>query len=227
MPDLESLGLSEESVPQVDWDAPEAGKTPPPVYPGLWRLKFKVSDNQDEWFDAVEREVIKGKPETKRKFLELTYAPDVVADSQDRPVANEDGSAITLGPQRANTFLSPKMKIHQLGELIRSMGVRIEGSLLAKQENGKSVIHNTVAQLNGQATFQAEIIWRAYFKSTETTVSTHPRKKAGELPWPKDAQGQFEMLATNPQTGEKAYGYAEIARVKLPASAGSEGNIGG
>lgn len=225
MPDLSSLGLNEEAAPQVDWDAPEAGKQPPPVYPGAYTLRFRLGDNPEEWFDAVEREVIKGKPESKRKFLELTYEPEVVADSQGRPLANEDGSPLKLGPQRANTFQNAKMRINQLAELIRSMGVRLEGNFLAKEDNGKTVIENAVAQLNGNATFQAEIIWRAYFKSTDTTVSSHPRsKKSGELLWPRNAAGELELLAKNPSTGETAYGYAEIARVKMPTAA--EANMG-
>mgnify|MGYP001296027481 CR=1 FL=1 len=210
MPDLNSLGLTEDAAPQVDWDAPEAGKTPPCVFPGLYTLRFKLGDDPDNWFDAVEREVIKGNPESKRKFLELTYEPEVIANSQGMPIAAEDGSTLRLPPQRANTFLSPKMRINQLSELLRAMGVRVEGNLLSQ-------IGGIVKELDGKATFQAEIIWRAYFKSTDTTVSTHPRsKKSGELLWTRNAEGLPDMLAKNPQTGETSYGYPEIARVKLP-----------
>lgn len=217
MPELNSLGLNEDAAPQVDWDAPEAGRQPPPVFPGTYTLKFRMPENPDDWFDAVERATQKddkGNPveSSKKKFLELTCEPEVVADVENRPLANDDGSPIKLGPQRFNTFLSPKMHIHQLAELLRSMGVRIEGSI-------KDQILKVCKKLDGTATFKAEIIWRAYFKSTGTTISTHPRsKKSGELLWPRDAQGVPEMLCKNPQTGETAYGYAEIARVKLPTA---------
>ncbi len=215
MPDINSLGLNEEAAPQVDWDAPEAGKTPPPVYPGVYLLRFRMPENHDEWFDKVEREVIRDKPESKRAFLEMTYVPEVVADDQGRPLAAEDGSPLTLGPQRANTFMSPKMRIHAIAELLRGMGVRVEGSLLQQ-------IDGICKQLNGTGTFLAELIWRTYFKSTDTTFSTHPRgKKSKELIWPRNAQGVPELLVKNPATGETAYGYVEVARVKLPTSASS------
>lgn len=213
MPDLRSLGLTEDAAPQVDWEAPPPGMTPPPVTPGSWWLKFVMPEKEEDWFDAVEREVVKGNPTTKRKFLEMTIEPEVVADNLKRPVANEDGSAIKLGPQRFNTFMSPKMRIHQLGELLRAVGVRIDGSIVEQ-------IAGVAKQLNGQALFEAEVIWRAYFKSTDTTVSTHPRgKKSGELLWPRAADGSWELMATNPSTGEKAFGYATISSVKVPTSA--------
>lgn len=222
--DLNKLGLTEEAAPEVDWDAPEGGKTPPSVYPGKYTLLFRLPEDPEEWFDAVERDVVRGDPKTKRKFLELTYVPDVVADSQGRPIAAEDGSPLKLGPQRVNTFMSAKMRINQMAELIRAMGVRLEGNFMALQANGKTLIENAVVELDGKATFTAEVIWRAYFKTTETTISTHPRgKKSGELLWPRGADGIPEMMATNPSTGEKAYGYAEVARVHMPTSAVAEG----
>jgi len=219
MPELNSLGLTEDAAPQIDWDAPPPGMTPPPVVPGTWLLKLVMPENTEDWFDAVERNVIKDNPTSKRRFLEVTIEPEVVADSLNRPVANEDGSPLKLGPQRFNTFMSPKMRIHRLGELLRGMGVRIEGSI-------KDQIGDVMKQLNGQATFTAEIIWRAYFKSTDTTVSTHPRgKKSGELLWPRAADGSWELMAKNPSTGESAYGYAEIANIKLPTSANGNENM--
>jgi len=218
MPEL-SLNLNEDAAPQIDWDAPPPGMTPPPVVPGTWLLKLVMPENTEDWFDAVERNVIKDNPTSKRRFLEVTIEPEVVADSLNRPVANEDGSPLKLGPQRFNTFMSPKMRIHRLGELLRGMGVRIEGSI-------KDQIGDVMKQLNGQATFTAEIIWRAYFKSTDTTVSTHPRgKKSGELLWPRAADGSWELMAKNPSTGESAYGYAEIANIKLPTSANGNENM--
>lgn len=205
MPDLASLGLTEDAFPVVDWDAPEAGKTPPPIYPGSYKLLFAMPEDKDSWFDVVEREVVKGQP--KRKILEVTYQPKVIADAQGRPVADPDsGEQIQLGPQRVNTYLSPKMRIHSLAELLRAMGV--------SGIDIKTDLEPTLTKLDGNGVIDsAEVVWRAYFKSTQTTVSTSPRKKAGELPWPRDAQGNPELMATNPQTGEKAYGYAEVVRV--------------
>jgi hypothetical protein len=210
MPDLASLGLTEDAFPTVDWDAPEAGKSPPPVYPGSYKLLFAMPEDKDNWFEVVEREVVKGQP--KRKILEVTWQPKVIADAQGRPVADPDtGEQITLGPQRANTYLSPKMRIHSLAELLRAMGV--------SGIDIKTQLESTLVQLDGKGVIEsAEIVWRTYFKSTQTTVSTAPRKKAGELPWPRDAQGNPELMAVNPSTGEKAYGYAEVVRVHAPAA---------
>src|SRR6266576_562375 len=131
MPNLNELGLNEDAAPPIDWDAPEAGRTPPPVYPGLYTLRFRLPENTEDWFDGVEREVIRGNPASKRKFLELTYEPEVLADGQGRPLAAEDGSTLHLGPQRANTFMSAKMRIHALAELLRAMGVRLEANFMA------------------------------------------------------------------------------------------------
>jgi len=222
MPDLRSLNLNEDAAPQVDWDSPPPGMQPPPVTPGVWYLKLVMPENKEDWFDGVERATLKdaqgkGIPSSVRKFLEVTIVPEVVADNQKRPVAAEDGSPLKLGPQRFNTFKSPKMNIHRLAELLRGCGVRIEGSILEQ-------VDSVFTQLNGQAIFEAEVIWRAYFKSTDTTVSTHPRgKKSGELVWPRAADGNWELMATNPSTGEKAYGYAEIANIKLPTAASGSG----
>lgn len=220
MPDLNSLGLNESSAPVVDWDAPEAGKTPPAAFPGRYLFLFKLPETSSDWFDKVEREVVKNQPTSKRTFLELTCTPGIVAailpDGTQQPVFAEDQSMIILGPQRFNMYMSPKMRIHRLAELLRAMGVREERNLLSKEENGLTVIENLVRALDGKAQFDAEGIWRAYFKSTDTTISTAPRKKGGELAWPRDAQGNYELLATNPATGEKAYGYFEISSLHVP-----------
>lgn len=224
MPDLNSLGLNESSAPEVDWDAPEAGKTPPAAMPGRYIFRFKLGEDKDGWFDKVNREVVKNQPTSKRDFLELTCVPEIVAavlpDGTQQPVADpESGEPIKLGPQRFNMYMNAKMRIHRLAELLRAMGVREERNLLSKGESGATVIEELVTALNGNATFDGEGIWRAYFKSTSTTISTHPRKKAGELDWPRDAQGNYELLATNPATGEKAYGYFEITAVHVPTQA--------
>ena len=40
-----------------------------------------------------------------------------------------------------------------------------------------------------------------------------------------EADGNWELMATNPSTGEKLYGYAEIANVKMPTATSSDGNL--
>jgi hypothetical protein len=220
MPNLNQLGLDEGAAPQIDWDAPEAGQTPPPVYPGIYTLRFKMEEKTEDWFDANEVEMVKGNPATKRKFLVVNYLPDVIASHATRdaaavPVPNDPttNAPVHLGPQRASFFKSDKMMISEGGELLRALGVRLEGSMLAQ-------IEPTLQQLNGRVSFMAEVGWRAYFKSTETTITTHPRgKKRGDLPWPRSADGTPELLATNPSTGEKVYGYAYVAKIIAPHSA--------
>ena len=229
MPDLRSLGLTEEACPQVDWDSPEGGKTPPKVYPGEYILKFTMPEDKEDWFNVVERAIVKGGKE-KKKFLEITYIPIAIAMfMQDKsgkvaveptPIADQEtGEPIVLGSQRVNTWMSAKMTINRAAELIRSMGVRLDGNWLAPSSSNPaiSVLEETLAQLNGQASFRAEVIWRAYFKSTELTFSSRPRGKE-ELPWPRNAQGELELMATNPATGEKAFAYAEVERVKMPVA---------
>lgn len=229
MPDLASLGLTEESCPQVDWDSPEGGKTPPRVFPGEYIFKFGMPEDVEEWFAVVDRALVRGGKE-KKKFLEITYIPTAIAmfmqdakgkvATEPTPIADQEtGEPIVLGPQRVSTWMSVKMTINMAAELLRGMGVRIEGSWLAVSQNNPavSVIQDTLTQLNGKAQFRAEVIWRTYFKSTETTFSSRPRGRE-ELPWPRNAQGELELMATNPSTGEKAFAYAEISRVKMPVA---------
>lgn len=218
MPNLNELGLSDEAMPQVDWDAPEAGQTPPAVYPGVYRMEFRMPEDKSNWFDTKEVDV-KG-PDgkatgQKQKFLQINYTPKVLTTLRGDPVQVEGENPI-LPRQRADFWKSPKMLISRGAELLRGLGVRLEGPMLAQ-------IEPTLEQLNGNATFEGEVIWRAYFKGTETTISTSPRKASGsrkaELSWPKEADGRPALLAIDPQTGEKLFGYPEIARIKSPGEA--------
>lgn len=219
MPKLSELGLDEGAAPQIDWDAPEAGQQAPSVYPGTYTLRFKMPDDKDEWFDSMEAAAVKGNESSKRKWLVMRIVPLVVAAHANRdaegqavPVDAATGAAIQLPPQRISFFKSDKMQISQGGELLRALGVRLEGSMLAQIEQAAS-------QLDGKVNFMAEIGWRTYFKDSDVTVSTNPRKKRGEIPWPKTAEGLPELLAVNPQTGAKAFGYPEIMKIIPPTAA--------
>src|ERR1700733_5261351 len=211
MPKLSELGLDEAAAPMVDWDAPEAGQTPPPVYPGIYTLRFKMPEDVNDWFDSNEVEIVKGQP--KKKFLVVNYIPDIIASHATReaaavPVPNDPqtGLPLHLGPQRASFFKTDKMMISEGGELLRALGMRLN--------NISAEIEGALTQLNGRVTFMAEVGWKAYFKSNDVTVTTHPRgKKSGNLAWPRGADGKVEMLATNPSTGEKAYGYGIVAKI--------------
>ena len=220
MPNLSELGLDEGAAPQVDWNAPEAGQAPPPVYPGIYTLLFKMPDDVRDWFDVQESELVKGKPETRRKFLILKATPIVThihTDSEGqpsraaegRPVQTAEGEPIRLGPQRISFYKSDKMLISRGGELLRALGIRLDGPIVGQ-------IEDALKAVNGRVNFLAEIGWRTYFKSTDTTVSTMPNKKKGEIPWPRLADGKPELLATNPNSGEHMYGYAEIIKIFAP-----------
>lgn len=213
MPNLQDLGLNEEATPQGDWDAPEAGSFPPVCFPGLYDFIFRLPEKQEDWFDVMEIQVEQGKP--KQKFLVIQYEADIVGvvkpDGQVEPVPpDEAGAQPRLRFQRASFYKTPRMPLSMGQDLLRALNIRISGPMTPQ------AISDAVAQVDGRARFRGEVSWRAYFKGTETTVSTHPRKKKGDLPWPKDQQGQFLEMATNPSTGEKMYGQADINRVKLP-----------
>jgi uncharacterized protein with PIN domain len=98
-----------------------------------------------------------------------------------------------------------------LGDLIRSLGIHIEGALTP------AVIASTLRGIDGRSTLKAEIGWRVYCKPCNQTISTHPRKKKGDVAWPRAADGQYEELVSCPKCGAKNFGNAEVVRHKLPA----------
>jgi hypothetical protein len=213
VPDLNELGLTDASVPEVDWDAPEGGASAPQIYPGYYQLQFALDENPSDWFDSITVNAVQGDASTAQKYLVLIHKPVVLYAFKDAVDTNPiqlpaELGKVQLPPQRASFYKSPRMMISNGAELLRACGVRLNNIL---QE-----IKPAVTQLNGRASFRAEIGWRAYFKTSEVTVSTHPRKKKGDVPWPKGPDGQYLLSATNPQTGEKAFGYPDIVRVILP-----------
>lgn len=225
MPDLSDLGLTADATPQVDWDAPESGTTPPPVTPGTFTFMFKLPKDRKNWFDAMEvqlkdasgaKRVDAHQQPVKGKFLVLNFAPQIVGDKDGNPYpAPTDGTELpTLPFQRASFYKTDKMLISFGAELLRALGIRITGAMTPE------AIEAAVEGVDGRALFKGEVIWRAYFKGTETTVSTSPRKrtpKGPEFPWPKDSDGTFQLTVTNPKNpnDQKQYGRAEITRVHL------------
>ena len=193
MPQLDDLNLNEESVPEVDWDAPESGAFPPSVPPGVHDFTFKLGD--DPW-DAFEKD--------GKRYLQVTYGA----------VTTVEGTERTLNFQRASTFLNDAMRKagmnHMVGELLRSLGFKISGPLT------KEAIADALTQANAEGKhFRGEVGWRRYCKPCDQTVSTQPRKKKGDVAWPRGANG-FELVVACPKCGDKAYGNAEITRFKLP-----------
>ena len=221
MPDLQSLGLSEQAAPAVDYDAPEMGQQPPVAYPGIYTFLFKMPEDKGSWFDKQEVEMVKGNPGSKRAFLVVHAVPAIIAYHASRdaagqpvPVDADSGQPPQLPPQRFSFFKSDRMQISQGGELLRALGMRLN--------NIFAEIEPALTQVDGRVTFMGELGWRAFFQSTGTTVSTHPRKKKGEILWPRGADGQPELLAVNPATGEKAYGYPDIFKIVPPTASNGQ-----
>ena len=121
--------------------------------------------------------------------------------------------------QRISDYRSDKMTMSQAAELIRCLGLVDE---IKQQTGGKltrPALITALQQADGRARGSASFIWRAYFPDTKTTVSTKPRKgkgkRADEVAWPKNADGTFAPMATDPATGDKAYGKLEISSFKV------------
>lgn len=205
MPNISDLNLTPEATPDVQWDAPEPGSFPPQMLPGVHEFRFALAD--DGGFDVVE---IGG-----AKYVQVTY-------SATAEVEDHEGGKVeaTLNFQRASTYQSPQMKAQGLnsmaGDLLRALGVKIEGPL-TPQKLGDAL--NT-ANAQGRH-FRAEVGWRKYCKADDISVSTHPRKKKGDVMWPRDAQKNPELVVACPKCGEKGFGNAEIMRFKLPENGAS------
>lgn len=210
MPRLDELNLTAEAVPQVDWDAPEGGSAPPSVGPGNYTLLFKMPEDRNNWFDKITVDVGNG---VQKEFLQINYNPQVIGNHEGQPFTPEPGQELpTLMYQRASFFKSDKMLISSGAELLRALGERLTGDM------SPQAVEQALERVDGRATFKGDVIWRAYFKSTGTTVSTSPRrktKKGPELPWPKAADGSPELSVVNPKNpnDKKQFGRAEITRV--------------
>jgi RNase P subunit RPR2 len=197
---INDLDLTPESVPEIDWEAPESGSFPPQIWPGIHEFAFALAEDGDGPFGVAE---IQG-----QKCLEVTFSAITENDQHDE---------VALNFQRATTFLNQAMRAahlnHKVGELIRSLGMKIEGPM-TKEKIGDALNEASAARQH----FHAEVEWRRYCKSCETTVSTHPRKKKGAVAWPRDADKRPELIVACPTCGDKGYGEARITRFKLPDS---------
>src|ERR1700690_960915 len=105
MPNLNELGLTEESTPAVDWDAPELGNSPPAVYPGIYTLTFKMPESHADWFESQEVQMVKGNPATAKKFLVIKPQPAIVAshasrDAEGIPIPDDGSGPKQMPPQR-------------------------------------------------------------------------------------------------------------------------------
>lgn len=191
MADLEHLNLQEEEVGTIDFDAPEAGSGfPPKINPGVHTFTFKL---EEEPWDEVE---IGGK-----KFFQVNYQAT-------------DDHENTIRFQRASFFQTDAMKAKrmnsQLADMLRGLGYPA-GSRITEEN-----VKNFLREADGRTRMDAEVSWRRYCKTCDSTVSTSPRKKKGDHPWPKAADGSWEPYISCPTCGDRGFGREEIIRFKLP-----------
>lgn len=203
---LEELlaGLSDEPLPEIDWDSPEAGSFPPQVAPGPHAFVFSLYD--EDPFDVVK---IEGKD-----FLSVNFSGEVT----------DIGEPKTIRFQRVNMYKHPNVNMASAAELMRSLGLRTASN----PPSSRDVV--TVFQgASGKAHGVGEVAWRFYCKTHELTISTSPRSrkqkstgfKMKDTPWPRNADGTFQLAVTCPLCGvnsPKQYGREEFVRFFSPAA---------
>ena len=202
-PDIRDLGLPDEQIPEIDYNAPEPGSFPPQIAPGVYEFLFHLPESASDRFD---KQTVSGKD-----FAVFVHEAEALRDSKGEAVPQtSDGKQPVLRYQRASTYKHEKMPNSMLGDLLRSLNLHIDGPLTLR------AVADALAAQDGRATYKGEIGWRSYCKGCDQTVSTHPRKKKGDVAWPRTADGHFEPMATCPKCGAKSYGNAEVIRYKLP-----------
>jgi len=206
---INDLGLPPEEVGEIAWDAPESGSYPPQLYPGDYTFIFKLEE------DPYARVEIECEDLIKRKFLQIMH---IAKTEVQEPVPDKPGEFAThevaLRFQRVNFYKHSKMHNSSAGDLIRSLRIRFTGGLYPEP------IDQELRAIEERRSYLAEVGWRAYCKSCEIEISTHPRKKriksGDQVAWPKNGDGRYVEQAACPKCNTKMYGNAEIMRYKLP-----------
>lgn len=212
MADIDVNALPEE-LPQVDWDAPESGSFPPRLYPGTYEFIFRLPETQDEQFKVVE--ILNKDRGVKEAHLQVNFTASIPQHAYaghtvgDPP---ESGEEINIPFNRASFYKSTKMPISMAADLMRSLGIRLSGAFT------KSAVMQAFREADGRAVGHGDLVWRAYCKNCDHTISTQPNKKRNEQPWPKEG-GQWALQATCAKCGAKYFGREELNRFKLPEAA--------
>lgn len=200
MADIEELLASltvEQEADEIDWDAPEAGSFPPQVYPGRHRFMFALDPQTP--FDTQEYE--------GKRYLRVNFTAKVQLPEKSEPV--------DVRFQRANMIKFEGRPNHDVGELLRCLGVRTEDS------NPRTII-TALQQADGRASGEAVFGWEAFAKDTNERITTNarsrPNKKTGKLdiPWPKGADNKYLLTVKFPESGDTVYGRERIVSYKLP-----------
>ena len=192
--------LSPEPVGEVDYNAPEPGSFPPQVKPGVFDFQFKLNEKEPFGVQKVD-----GKP-----YFQVCHDSTTVVDGEEK----------TLTYQRASFYKHPKMPNSMAADLIRSLDVRAEGSLTPE------VAAELFEQASNQGRhFRGEVGWRFYCDHNKNstigdplTISTHPRKKKGDIKWPQNNDGSLVEHLKCPKCGRVGYGNADIVRYLLPGN---------
>jgi hypothetical protein len=197
---LAALDADPQAEVEIDYDAPESGAFPPQVYPGRHDFIFKLAAE-----GAFGKVMVEGKP-----YLQVTFTA-VVQGVEGKP----DG--VDCNFQRASFFKHPKMKNSDGGELMRCLGIELESR---KPSDIAAALQQADGRVRGTAVFG----WKAYSKDTKEIISTNPRSKPRknsgkkDIPWPKGADGKYELVVRFPESGDAAYGRERIVSYKLPTA---------
>lgn len=200
MPDINNPELSAEPmsddlvVGEVDYNAPEPGAFPPQVPPGEYEMLFKL--HPDAAFGVVK---VQGKD-----YLQVIFNPVPLINGAEQP-------ALTF--QRASFYRSEKMPNSMAGDLIRALNIQTSGPLT--RQTVKALFEE--AENTGKH-FRADVGWRFYCKLDDLTISTHPRRKKQETPWPRNADKSLVPQVKCPKCGKAGFGQCEIMQFRLPSA---------
>ena len=214
MSDISNLDMVPEELPggEVDYDAPESGSFPPTIYPGVYDFQFALPESQDDQFGVVEI----GDPKVAHLLVNFTARIPTHSIKDDQLTGERpDLDFVDLRFQKVNTYKSPKMQNSFLGELLRSLNLKI-------QPFTKEGVKAALRENDGRVMGRGSVAWRSYCKSCDLTISTAPRKakngKKADVPWPKSNDGKPKLRANCPNCGTGYYGREEINGFKLPVS---------
>jgi hypothetical protein len=172
---------------------------PPRLVPGVYEFRFVLEENEPFGETTWEK--------NGKHFCEVRHKAIITHTLQDG--SQEE---VELRFIRANNFVNDAMRKYKMqssiANLIRSLNIRFDGPATW------SMIKDELRTADGRAYGKLVLGWRARFPGTETVVSTSARVKKGEIAWPKKDK-QYELMATDPVNGQKAYGRENVQNYLL------------
>jgi hypothetical protein len=193
--DIDNLNLVVDESIEIDYNAPEPGSMPPRLIPGVYEFRFALEENEPFGETTWEK--------NGKHFCEVRHKAIITHTTEDG--SQED---VELRFIRANNFVNDAMRKYKMqssiANLIRSLNIRFDGPATW------SMIKDELRLADGRSYGKLVLGWRARFPGTETVVSTSARTKKGEIAWPKKDNKQYELMATDPANGQKAYGRENV-----------------